>query len=187
MLTCNASVQAITIDLLPAFQEVDVNTPVKVDITISGLIEGTAPSLGAYDLNIVYDPNMLSFSGSSSMSFGDQLDLFGFGSVRMVDDSVAGIINLYEVSFDLVDDLNQLQLSSFTLATLTFAPLIDGMSTLDAIVNALGDANGDPLETEVNAAQVRVTSTHSIPEPMTLLLFVTGLAGLRWQKSAQKG
>jgi hypothetical protein len=127
----------------------------------------------------------LSFSGPSGVNFGDQLDLLGLGSVRLVDDSDAGIINLYEVSLDQADDLNQFQLPSFTLATLTFNPLIDGMSTIDAIVNTLGDANGDPLEAEVNGAQLRTTSTHSIPEPMTLLLFVTGLAGFRWQKSAR--
>jgi hypothetical protein len=136
-------------------------------------------------LNIAHDPKAPSFIGANSVSFSNQLDLLGFGSERTVDESVAGNINLYELSLHSAEDLNQFQRSSFTLATLSFNALIEGMGGLDTIVTGLGDADGNPLEAAVNGARVQVTSVESIPEPMTLLLFITGLVGLRWLKLAR--
>jgi hypothetical protein len=186
MLICTAPVQAITIDLVPELQAVDLNTPVSVDVTISGLGDATAPSLGSFDLNILYDPNILSFSGSSGISFGQQLDLFNLGSVQMIDNSTLGIVNLLQVSLDFADDLNSLQLSSFTMATLTFDTLFEGVSPLSVTANALGDANGNPLTADLNGAEIKVTSTATIPEPTTGFLLAMGLAGLYWRKSTQR-
>lgn len=163
-------VQAITIDLTPDYQEVGVNTPVSVDIIISGLGDGLPPSLSVFDLDIVYDPSMLSLGG---ISFGGQLDLFGFGSMQMVDDSTPGVVNLYELSFEAPDDLNAMQLPSFTLATLTFDTILEGISALAIEVNALGDASGDLLIADLNGAQI-----NAVPIPGAILLFCSGLAGL---------
>lgn len=185
LMTYSFPAQAITIDLLPTLQEVDVNTPATVDIAISGLVDSAAPSLSSFDLNIIYDPEMLSFPGLGGVDFGDQLDLFGFGSLRSVDDSVPGIINLFELSLDPPDDLNNFQPSTFTLGTLTFDTLLTGVSTLALSLNALGDANGDPLAADLNGAEINTRPTTDIPEPTILMLFVTGMAGLCWRTLAQ--
>jgi hypothetical protein len=173
-------VQALAIDLLPQYQEANVNAPVNVDIVISGLGDSTAPSLSTYDISIYFDPAMLSLIG---VSFGDQLDLFGLGSIQIVDDSVSGIANLYELSLDLPDDLNVLQLPSFTLATLTFETLLAGLSSVDVEALYLGDAYGDPLTLDdINGAQI-----NAIPIPGTIWLFCSGLACLISMFRVDKG
>ncbi len=173
---------SITIDVLPDFQEVDVGTSVSVDITISGLGDTTAPSLSSFDLDINYDPTRLFFPGVGGVSFGDQLDLFGLGSIRVIDGSTADIVNLFELSFDLTDDLNNLQLPSFTLATLTFDTIGAGTSALTVAINALVDANGDPLTADMQGAAINAIAVNAVPEPTTALLMLAGLATLLQRK-----
>ncbi len=173
---------SIAIDVIPDFQEVDVGTSVSVDITISGLDDTTAPSLSSFDLDIDYDPTRLFFTGVGGVSFGDQLDLFGLGSIRVIDDSAADIVNLFELSLDSPDDLNNLQLSSFSLATLTFDTIGAGTSAMTVAINALVDANGDPLTADLQGASINAVAVSAVPEPTTALLMVAGLTALLRRK-----
>ncbi|MEJ2454174.1 MAG: PEP-CTERM sorting domain-containing protein [Candidatus Thiodiazotropha sp.] len=180
MLATTGPVQAITIDLIPNYQELEVGTPLTVEIAISELTGGAAPSLGVFDLDLVYDATMLSFAGPDGVNFGNQLDLFDLGSVRAIEDSTPGVVNLFELSLDLADDLDNLQLADFSLATLTFDTLIEGMSTLALSINALGDSIGAPLTAQVNGVEINITASTQVPEPAPVLLLITSLAGLYW-------
>ncbi|MEJ2461970.1 MAG: PEP-CTERM sorting domain-containing protein [Candidatus Thiodiazotropha sp.] len=180
MLATTGPVQAITIDLIPNYQELEVGTPLTVEIAISELTGGAAPSLGVFDLDLVYDATMLSFAGADGVNFGNQLDLFDLGSVRAIEDSTPGVVNLFELSLDLADDLDNLQLADFSLATLTFDTLIEGMSTLALSINALGDSIGAPLTAQVNGVEINITASTQVPEPAPVLLLITSLAGLYW-------
>jgi hypothetical protein len=175
---------AISIDILPQAQDVTAGTSVYADIAISGLGDILGPSISTYDMDIVFDSSILSFT---NLVLGDQLDVFGFGSVSAVDSSVIGVVNLYELSLDLPSDLDAFQLPAFTIATLSFDTIGIGLSALSLTVNALGDANGDPLMANVQGASINVKSQFTtVPEPATLSLFVLGLLGLLQFKTMAK-
>jgi hypothetical protein len=65
---------AISIGFSPASTSGIVGSSLNVDLFISGLGSGTGPSIGEFDLDVMFDSNIL---GLSSVACGDQLDLFG--------------------------------------------------------------------------------------------------------------
>jgi len=148
---------------------------VNVDIGISGLASGAAPSLGGYDVNLSFDSTYLSFAG---VAFGDavlgnQLDLASLGSTTIAELTGIGIVNLFELSGDAAEDLNTLQAPGFNLATVTFDVLNAGTSLLQLDLNALADADGNTL----SAITVSVPVT-TVPLPSAFLLMAPSLAGL---------
>lgn len=171
-----SSAQAAIVSFVVTPQSVP-GASVDVALRISDLGDAAAPSLGAFDLDVVYDPAVLA---SPTVLFGDpalgdQLDLFGLGALGPTATPSIGSINLFEVSLDLAADLDALQAGAFTLATLTFAPLATGTSSLEISINALADAQGDPLGATLVPASVTV---RPIPEPATLMLVGAGLGCL---------
>ena len=167
---------ALVISLDPSTQTVAPGAGLAVDLNISGLGLGSAPSLGAWDVDIGFDTSILSFTGAS---FGNQLDLFGLGSINGAFD-LGGVLDIFEISLDLPADLDLLQADAFTLATLSFDALSVGMSALTLSIDELADSLGDPLvPSQVLGAIVTVRQpVIPVPEPGTLALFVVGLAGL---------
>jgi hypothetical protein len=149
---------------------------VNIDVLISGLGVGVAPSISTYDLDILFDSNHLSFSSATfgDSALGNQLDLLNFGS-NLSDASLVGIavVNIYEVSFDLASDLNDFQADSFTLATLTFDVLTFDSNQLSFVVNDLGDADANLLLANLTTATVT-----TVPVPSALWLLASGLAFL---------
>src|SRR5688500_18685998 len=97
-----ASAQTISLELVPSAQQVAIGNQVTVEIRIAGLGDGTGPALGTFDLDITFNPTILSFSGLTfgDPNVGDQLDLFGLGSIAGVS-TAAGAVSLFEVSLDL--------------------------------------------------------------------------------------
>lgn len=167
------SAQAVIINVEPNVPSIEQGNAVTVDITVSDLGDGTAPSLGVFDLDLSFDNSIL---GLNSVTFGNQLDLFGFGSLQFDDASVAGTVNLFELSFDLPGDLDTLQAPSFVLASLAFDTLAIGTTDLLVAVNALGDSLGDPLSFSVNNSSLEVTT--SVPLPASSWLILLGVLSL---------
>ncbi|MEE9398524.1 MAG: hypothetical protein V3V31_16115 [Methylococcales bacterium] len=176
LLMTSGMVQAISIGFNPVSQSVTTGDTIITDVVISDLGSGAAPSIGTYDLDITFDDSHLSFV---STSFGNQLDLFGLGSTASDILTGAGVLNLFELSFDLPADLDALQADSFSLATLTFDVLTTNSSALGIVVNALGDSLANPLTADVAAGNITSTDlTVTVPEPAVLLLLLPGLIAL---------
>lgn len=177
-LLSSAVAAEINLSVQPSTSAVPVGGNTTVDLTISGLGNGTAPSLSAFDLSLGFDPMLLSVSkvsfGSSSPPF-DQLNLSNYGTISQFIQPSAGILRLYEVSLDDPATLNSMQLGAFTLAEITFNGRMAGSSHLSLSVTSLGDASGNPLfVSSVTGASVSVNGSSVVPEPGSAALF--GLA-----------
>ncbi len=166
---------AVTISLTPSYQSVVVGSKINVGLEVSELGSGVTPSLSVFDFNISYEPSLLAFDGVSfgDPSLGDQLDVLGFGNITSYDNSVSGLINLFELSLDGASDLETFQADSFTLATMSLYAVGVGDSTLGISANSLGDSAGNPLTYTINTGTVSV-----VPLPPSLPLLGTGLVAL---------
>ena len=168
----------VILKLSPTNQTALPGDNISLDLIISGLNTGGAPSLGDFDLNIAFDTTKLSFT---SYSLGSFLGVISSEADDFSSGVLGGLINLAEVSYLSPTDLNSLQGSSFTLATLLFHvdALEKGASTNVSFsqINALGDGFGNPLG--IDAAN-NATVSNNVPEPSSALLILLGLSGLSW-------
>ena len=161
--------RATTITLSEFEALATLGTPVEIAIQISGLGVGSAPSLGAFDLVVSFDP--LRFALPSVVFgdpvFGDQLDVSGSGSFQLAMPGT-GSQRVVEFSFDPEALLDAFQADAFTLATLIFNPIVTSPTPtlFELSANAVGDAAGDPLEVTI------------VPEPSSFPLLAAALAAL---------
>jgi hypothetical protein len=172
--------QALTIDLSPSAQQLQLGENFTLDVKISDLTDATAPSLGVYDLNLMFDATRLAVSqiiwGDSVK--GNQLDLNSFGSLQMSDASNSGALNLFELSFDDAWSLDNLQAGSFDLFSIIFSTIATGPAEFTLGVNALGDANGNSLLVDSLGTSSVMINAVSVPEPAASFLFLIGLIAL---------
>lgn len=164
---------AISIDLVADQTNVATGNLVSVAVNISGLNDMSAPALGVYDLDVVFNNSLFAFNnliwGDSSK--GNQLDLTGFGSVQS-SNLRTGLINLFELSVDDIASLNNGQAGEFTLFTLVFNAIAIGNGNFSLGANLLGDAEGEYLSLNtINNTQVAVTNV-TVPEPSSWLLML---------------
>jgi hypothetical protein len=176
-----ATVDAATLSVTPLVQSVSQGSTADVALTIAGLGDATAPSLGVFDLDLGFDATLLDLTGVDfgDPVAGDQLDLTGLGSLNFATPG-ANTVNLFELSFDPIDALNALQADHFTLAVLHFSARAAGTSALHLTVNALGDAAGAALPATITDGAISVEGAGPIPtpEPGSIVLVTSGLAGL---------
>jgi hypothetical protein len=173
----------LALGLEPLSQLVSPGDPLDVAVRISGLGSLGPPSLSAFDVDVFYDPGVLGYTGADlgDPLLGDQLDLFALGSIGGAVPGL-GTVNVFEISLDLPDDLNDLQADSFVLFTLHFDALLPGASSLGLAANSLGDAFGDPLSADVTGGSVTV-----VPEPGSAQLVAPGLALLAiWRRRPRR-
>lgn len=167
-----ASANAATISIDPSSQSTTVGSTVSATVRIADLTTGTAPSLGGYDLNLSFDPTVLSFSG---LTYGSGLDVLGLGSIRVSDTGAAGLLNVVEISLDEASDIDALQTDAFGLFTVTFHALAAGTSGLNLQINSLADAAGLGLSAATVNGSIGVAP---VPLPAAAWLLFSGLAGL---------
>ena len=182
---------AATIGFEPGSQIVPVGESVSVNLVISGLGDGESPSLGGFDLFIEYDPAILALSDVSfgDPTLGDQLDVSGWGSLYEHSSYSSDVEYLFGLSYNLAEDLINLQAPSFVLATLTFDTLSVGTSPLEIVdpnpplvISRLSDGLGNALGFERESGSVS-----PVPEPATFILIGFGLGGIGILRRKRRG
>lgn len=135
-------VQGVSLTLDPPTQTASVGDSINVLLQVSGLADGTSPSLGAFDLFVNFNPAVLTYD---SVLFGSMLGPIAGSSDGFVIDQFAGSLNLFAVSLDSVADLDSLQPGQFLLADIRFSASGAGSSPLDLSSIILADAFGTQL------------------------------------------
>jgi hypothetical protein len=176
-----ASADAVLIDFAPSAQTVTAGAAVGVDIVVSGLGDLSEPSLGTFDLDLSYDPSVLSVV---SVTLTPLLGDVSLGeAVEVVDLATAGLVDLLLLSLLSPAELDSLQPESFVLATLSFDALAPGTSALALTQVLLGDAFGADLDATTGTGAITVSIDGTpVPEPTLagfLLAAVLGLVAAR--------
>jgi hypothetical protein len=163
---------AVVIDFVPSSQTVPLGADAAVDLVISGLGDFTAPSLGAFDLDLTYDASVLSAASVTLTSFlGD--------AIQGADLSTPGFIDLFVISLLSPLELDALQPESFVLATLSFDAIALGTSLLALTQVVAGDAFGADLGATAGSGSITVTSSQTpVPEPSLIGFLLMGALGL---------
>ena len=157
---------AITLSLSPSPATFSVGDTFDVELVIAGLNAGAPPGVGAFDLNIDYDPGLLSAVG---VTFGTALGDPDLDALSASDLATPGNVNVAEVSLLDTATLVSTQPSSFTLAKITFTALADGTSGFSLVGDLRVD---DPLGNKLAI---------NVPEPDSVGLLLVGLAIGGWR------
>jgi len=180
LLSAPTSAVAIVIGFEPASLTPVLGESIDVDVVISGLeSESPAEIVSAFDLEVQFNPSVLS---PNSVSFGSFLG--GLALFQSIDLSTSGVVDFAEVS--LLDDatLSALQPDTFTLATLSFDTLAAQISPLTLVINPptndIKGLNARVLPLDVRGGSVTVSL---IPEPGMLMLVAGGLAAVTLGRS----
>ncbi len=193
MLTVAAEGRAVVLSLESSRFTVNPGDSVTLDLTVSGLGNLTAPSLGAFDIDIGYDPAKLSFTGYTLGNWLGNVSQSEALDASKGDSTPPGVINLAEVSLLTANELDALQPDSFVLATLDFtvtAGLAAGQSTVGILpTSVLADGSAGSFSSVNTGNSVTLTPqapspAGGVPEPATWALLVIGLGMIRkisWQ------
>lgn len=176
---------AALIEVIPSTSSPGVFERFEVSLAIHDLGELMPPSLGAFDLNLTFDPGLVAFVSESygDPALGDQLGLF-VPSLTFTTPA-PGLVNLFQLSFDFPSDLESLQASSFTLVTLQFDAIAAGTMPLLLDAVTLSDAFGGSLDAQVSGSSVTIGGAPGVPEPGTasLILVALGVGAVRRRTS----
>jgi hypothetical protein len=162
--TAHLRATLITVDLIPSSFTVTSGQALSTDVFVSGLGASSPPSVGSFDVTVIFDPTLLTATG---LTFGPFLGSVGSGEVLVSSTTVPGKISVAAVSLLTPAELDALQPASFSLASLSFVASASGSTALNISSKIVGDAFGDDLV---------------VPEPRTFLLLSVGLGAALLRK-----
>src|SRR5690349_9097493 len=108
---------SISWDLVPSAVTVFQGQSVTADVVISGKAVGSAPSIGAIDFDVTFDPTILS---PTNVTFGPFLGNPGLFEALTDFKFLPGVVDFAEASLLSPAQLDTVQPASFSIATLSF-------------------------------------------------------------------
>lgn len=170
----NASA-AIILSAVPGFTDAVPGDTVTIDIVISGLDAGGPDSLGAFDLDMIYDPGALSVTG---ISMGSMLGDFGLGeAIDFSFGDLGGVIDLAVVSLLFDFELDAMQPADFVLASIDFSVDVLALGAITEVSFGplvLSDAFGFELDL-AGTTSAFIGNGVQVSEPGVLALFAIPL------------
>lgn len=161
------------------------------DITLTlmagGLDDSAALSLGAFDLDILFDSSVLSFMGYTMFDDLGITSLFEAGDFSL-GEYAPGIVGLSEVSFLSELELNSTQPGEFALAELMFH--VDLLDVPDFTIVSMrpglfgfADAAGLSFtDVEMASALIGTRQISNVPEPSTFALLVLAMLFVSYKR-----
>ncbi|MGF1529182.1 MAG: hypothetical protein ACFCBW_20725 [Candidatus Competibacterales bacterium] len=160
----SAPAGAITLAIDPMDPSVPRGDSFAIDVNVSGLGDGAAPSLAFFAIQLNYDVDTLTIDPATDVDFGPFLSQLGagaddvFNSITFTDTGISFLL-AGETSFLSAAELDAIQPDAFTLFTATFGVPADVSAagtplTFDQAVTQLispeFDENFDPIELTVD-------------------------------------
>lgn len=176
---------AVSLRFQPASLTADTGDTLSIDLVVDGLTSGGPDSVGAFDVDLLFDPSALSFlSAATGVGLGFSAEGYTTGG---------GVIDGFATSLESDATLDLLQGSTVTLATLSFDVLnlpAGSMTTLainerDPLLFVSDGFGVDlPISTVSNAVVSNPLS--KVPTPGILALLSIGLATLSYIRHKAK-
>jgi hypothetical protein len=166
---------AATLTIVPSSDTYVVGDSVQVDLVVSDLTAGGPPSVGEFDIDITFEPELDFLSLEFGTFLGNPDDST---ETEASSDLFGPFLNLFERSGLTPSALDALQPPTFTLATITFEAVMQGLTNIEGDIYAFWDTFGDDLITAhgpVGGAEIAI---NPVPVPPALLLLASGIAGL---------
>ncbi len=185
---------AAVVSLSPAAQNVTLGSSTTVDVRISDLVPGGAPTLTGFNFQLLYNPAVLLATG---VTFGPGMDLGVNGSVNSSDVSFVPGIFSFEFSLEDFGALEAFQSLPgnipLTLFSIDFDAVGLGTSSIledPQASNSLSDENAENIPYSYEAASITVIPTGGppgeVPEASTTVaaLALGGLVGrFAWRRA----
>ena len=176
-----SSASAISLNFVPSNQTVNLNQSFGVDVVVANLGNEI---VSAFDLDVVYDPLVLSATDFQFTTNLGSLDPFDF-EIFFADSFITpGRIDFAELSLLSDAELDSRQGDSVVLGTMTFEAIAVGVSSLIFDPNTFPgiDIKGRDalrlLNLDVGDGSVTVNAVAVIPLPGAAILMLTGLLGI---------
>ena len=184
---CSGLLQAATLEVTASETTVPPGGSVEIAVSISGLGDMAPPSLGTFDLSLVFDPAVFALDPMSTV-VGDLLGDEGAAEVLVTVTPGPGDLEVVALSLLTPAELIALQPGSFELFRASFTPISIGEGVFDVVANGpLGDENGVEIPLD-GTVPVTVTGGGIIDIPtigqwgrwtLVLLLGCAGLLAVR--------
>jgi hypothetical protein len=158
----------LILSFVPFTQSTSPGSLVSTDVVISGVTR--PPSVGAFDVEVGFNPAVLSSPQVSFTNFLGDPDLL---EVLTSTSLMPGELEFAAVSLLSPPQLDTLQLGSFRLATISFAATGLGTSPLGFSQVIIDDAFGISLPVTALAGSIS-----DVPEASTAYLFVIAFLGV---------